>query len=127
MHRNNFADWDGPSGGVRGPPIGYIKVPKMTFLGHKRVLWLQSGETVGNKGRTSQDTSGVVLCNSFVGQRRPSRGIKDKAAVASIVVFSTIFAGNNDKYSGVLYYICRKYYKKDQIIVQKKVLYSKKR
>ena len=77
MHQNSFADRDGPSGGVRGPPIGYTKVPKMTFLGHhERVLWLQSGETVWNKGGTSQGTTGVVLCNSFVGQRGPSRGIK---------------------------------------------------
>ena len=62
--------------GVRGPPIGYTKLPKMTFLGHKRVLWLQSDETVWNKGGTSQGTSGVVLRNSFVGHRGPSRGIK---------------------------------------------------
>ena len=66
----------GPSRGVRGPPIGYTKVPKMTFLGHKRVLWLQSDKTVWNKGGTSQGTSGVVLRNSFVGHRGPSRGIK---------------------------------------------------
>ena len=55
---------------IRGPP-------KMTFMGHKQVLWLQYGETVWNKGDgTSQGTTGVVLCNSFVGQRGPSRGIK---------------------------------------------------
>ena len=76
LHRNSFADRDGPSGGVRGLPIGYKKVPKMTFFGHKRVLWLQSDETVWNKGGTSQGTSGVVLRNSFVGHRGPSRGIK---------------------------------------------------
>ena len=40
-------------------------------------MWLQSGETVWNKGDgTSKGTTGVVLCNSFVGQRGPSRGIK---------------------------------------------------
>ena len=76
MHWNSFADYDGPSGGVRGSLIGNTKVPKMTFLGHKRVLRLKSGETVWNKGGTSQGTSIVVLCNSFVGQRGPSRGIK---------------------------------------------------
>ena len=76
MHWNSFAVPDGPSGGVRGPPIGYTKVPKKTFLGHKRVLWLKSGETVWNKGGTSQGTSGVVLFNSFVGHRGSSRGIK---------------------------------------------------
>ena len=76
MHRNSFADRDGPSGCVRGLPIGYKKVPKMTFFGHKRVLWLQSDETVWNKGGTSQGTSGVVPRNSFVGHRGPSRGIK---------------------------------------------------
>ena len=49
----------------------------MTFMGHKQVLWLQYGETVWNKGDgTSQGTTGVVLCNSFVGQRGPSRSIK---------------------------------------------------
>ena len=51
----------------------------------------------------------------------------DKGAVASIVVFSTIFAGKNDKYSGVVYYICRKYYKKGRIIVQKKSTISQKK
>ena len=51
-------------------------MPKMTFLGHKRVLWLQSDETVWNKGGKSQGTSGVVLRNSFVGHRGPSRCIK---------------------------------------------------
>ena len=55
---------------IRGPP-------KMTCMGHMQVLWLQYGETVWNKGDgTSQGTTGVVLCNSFVGQRGPSRGIK---------------------------------------------------
>ena len=49
----------------------------MTFMGHKQVLWLQYGETVWNKGDgTSKGTTGVVLCNSFVGQRGPSRGLK---------------------------------------------------
>ena len=49
----------------------------MTFMGHKQVLWLQYGEIVWNMGDgTSQGTTVVVICNSFVGQRGPSRGIK---------------------------------------------------
>ena len=57
--------------------LDYQRAPKNDLNGHMQVLWLQYGETVWNKGDgTSQGTTGVVLCNSFVGQRGPSRGIK---------------------------------------------------
>ena len=72
MHWNSFADCDGPSGGVRGSPIGNTKVPKMTFLGHKGPC----GYNLVKQFGTSQGKSGVMLCNSFVGQRGPSRGLK---------------------------------------------------
>ena len=77
MHRNSFADRDGPSGGVRGLPIGYTKVPKMTFLGHKRVLWLQSGETVWNKSGQIRGDALQQFCGSqgaTQGRQRAHKG-----------------------------------------------------